>query len=216
MKKLLVVALLLVMSANLNIFAQNSDDNKAILFQFNGLSLLRADAFEGGVGGKFYLNNRMAIRGVVKFSMNSSTDPWTGAAAGNDGETSSTTIGLGGAFEYHMVVGKLSPYFGGGFGFSTTSSEEKSPYPNGGSQTVKKDDPAYNAGTNLSLYALLGVEYFIYDNVSLAAEYRLGFNSLSRADYSITSGGITSTTKMGSSTSIGTGSQGLFTLAFYW
>lgn len=215
MKKLLVAALLLVMSANVNIFAQESG-YKAILFQFDGLSLLRANAFDGGVGAKYYLNNRMAVRGVVQFTMASSVTPWTGAAAGNDGESSVTTIGVGAAFEYHMVVGKLSPYFGGGFGFRSVTSEEKSPYANGGSQTVIKDDPAYNAGTNLSLYALLGVEYYIYDNVSLAAEYRLGFNSLSRADYSITSGGITSTSKMGSMTSIGTGSQGLFTLAFYW
>ncbi|HRI46157.1 MAG: outer membrane beta-barrel protein [Ignavibacteriaceae bacterium] len=216
MKKLLVVALLLVMSANFNIFAQPVSGSKAILFQFSGLSFLQANEFEGGAGAKYFLNNRIAVRGLVKFSNSSSVTPWNGVSAGNDGESSTTMLGLGAAVQYYMTIGEMSPYFGGGAAFSTTSSETKSAYPNGGSQTVTKDDPATNAGTRIDVYALLGVEYFIKENISLSAEYRLGYGSLSRADYSITSGGTTTTTKQGSSSSLGINSQGLLTIAFYW
>lgn len=219
MKKLTALFVLFFLVANISTFAQRTGD-KALLFQFSGLSFLGANEFDGGIGGKMFLNNKMAIRGVVKFAMKSETDPWNGVAAGNDGEISASKIGLGAAFEYHLAHDKVCPYFGGGFEFTTSSTERKVKYANGTQQNVIVNrtlgELGIEAGTQLGVFGMLGAEFFIFDNVSLGAEYRLGLSSMARSDEENTAGGVTVKTKLGSKSSFDVSSQGAFTLAIYF
>lgn len=186
--------------------------SKAVLFSFNGLSFLGAGAFEGGLGGKYYLMESMAIRGSLQFLTASESTPGTTT----DGSTSATRFGLTAAAEYHLLKTRVSPYVGAGLSFSTTSTTDKS---NTTPQvTVKNrsagetiDSTLYLAGTGFGINGLGGIEFFITKEVSLAAEYQLGYSLLSRSDEV-----AAVTTKNGSLSSFGITATGLLTLAFYF
>src|ERR1035437_7417101 len=101
--------------------------SKAILFSFGGLSNMAANNFDGGAGIKFFLASPMAIRVGVQANLSATTTPANPVApqVGMDGSTSSTTIGVEGALEVHLTTTRLTPYLGGGVGFSLTSNESK-------------------------------------------------------------------------------------------
>ena len=122
--------------------------------------------------------------------------------------------------EYHVTSTRLTPYFGGGIGFSTISNERKP-------AVVGPSAPIYQftfkneagAGTSINFFALMGFEYFIVNEVSLAAEYRLGYSLLSPSDLIVSSSDPASTsvtTKGTSSHSLYLNSAGFLTLAVYF
>jgi len=230
MKKLLPVLVLLLTSSlalgqgvNPNLNAGST----ALLFTFDGFSTLRAGSFEGGVGAKYYLSPKMAVRGALLFANASEDIPVNPPAGqtGQDGEQSATQFGVSAALELHLSSKRASPYIGGGIGFSTTSTETKSPVIGASTNqvTVENDDVGevvngvtYLGGNTLSLFALAGVEFFLFNEVSLGAEYRLGIDKLSRADQKITSGNQTQTTKVGGGSNLGITNSGLLTLSVYF
>lgn len=223
MKKVLLVGIAVLTISSLS-FGQDVMPNlaggsKALLFTFGGLSTLNAGNYSGGFGAKYYLSSSMAIRAGVQFTNNGTTTPANPAAGqvGVDGSTSSTTIGVGGAIELHMGSGRVSPYIGGGVGFSTTSTEAKNAAvatpPATPVQTTTK-----NAGgnTTFTVFGLAGFEFFLWKEVSVSGEYRVGFSSTSMKDLEVTTGPTTTTTKQGSSSTIGIAAQGQLTLAVYF
>ncbi|MBN2188445.1 MAG: outer membrane beta-barrel protein [Chitinispirillaceae bacterium] len=194
------------------------------LFTFNGLAYLGAGDYNGGLGVKYYLANNMAIRGGLQFAtygyVNYANPP--AGQTGIDGEESAMQIGINGAFEYHLATGRVSPYVGAGFGFTTTSTEELS-------EEVGNPPPAqdktvngrlgvgpYDAGTALSLGALAGLEFFVTKEISLSAEYWLGYTSLARADEEFTTGSTTTTYKIGAEGDINITTTGAITLSVYF
>ncbi|MEX0602974.1 MAG: outer membrane beta-barrel protein [Bacteroidota bacterium] len=233
MKKILVVLLALVLTGSMA-FGQEVNPNitagsKALLFSFNGLAFLAAGNFDGGIGGKFFLSDMMAVRVGLQFASASATNPWPGVVTppntSVDGTQSATQFGVGGAVELHLAKGRVRPFIGGGVGFSTTSTESKDPErgnPPPAQTTVKNNangetigGMTFVAGSSIEVYGLVGFEYFLYNEISLGAEYRVGFMSLSQKDQEISSGSVTVTTKGGSSSLIGVTTSGVFTLAVY-
>ena len=109
---------------------------------FNGLS--------AGLGLKYWLGQKAAVRGILDFGYhnNSATS------------TSQTTFGLSGAFEYHFVRARVSPYAGGLAGINIAT--------------------ATGTPSNFAFYlaGILGAEVTLIDSVALFAEYnlRLYFN----------------------------------------
>jgi hypothetical protein len=100
----------LVFMVALGAFAQGKGNPKGrklgLLFNLDGFLLDAENAKSGvvpGLGMKFWLADKMALRGVLDFSYASDS------AAG----TSATTFGLSAAFEYHLLKAKVSPYVGG-------------------------------------------------------------------------------------------------------
>jgi opacity protein-like surface antigen len=230
MKKVFfVVGLLLVNSLA---FAQGVNPNyssgsKAMLFTFDGLSTLRAGNFEGGIGAKYFLGQKMALRAALQFASSSEDIP-ANAAAGQqatDGEQSGTQFGVSAALELHLGARRANPYLGGGLSFSTTSTESTNPVigPSSSQTKVENNDIGENVngrtflgGTTLGVFALAGVEFFLINEVSLAAEYRLGISKISRADEKITLGNQTQTTQVGGGNDVGINNSGLLTLAVYF
>jgi len=197
-------------------------NSKAMLFSFSGLSVLGAGAFNGGFGGKYFIMNSLALRGSLQFLTASQSTPANPPAGvtGTDGSISATQFGLTAAMEYHLLKTRVSPYVGGGLSITTTSTENKNPVTGTTAQTTTKNSAAgetvgstvYHAGLGLGINGLAGVEFFITKDISLAAEYQLGYSLLSRYDQSIGA----ATTKEGSLNSFGISSTGLLTLAFYF
>lgn len=230
MKKLLSVVAVLI--ANSLALGQGVNPNynagsKAILFTFDGLSTLRAGNFDGGIGGKYYLGKNTALRAGLQLA-SSSEDLPANAAPGQqatDGEESATQFGVSGALEFHLRSKRASPYLGGGLSFSTTSTESRNAVigPSTNQTTVENDRNGENingrtfvAGTRLGVFGLAGIEFFLFNELSLAAEYRLGISKISRADEKVSAGTQTQTTKLGSGSDIGISNSGLLTLAVYF
>lgn len=195
----------------------------ALLFNFAGLENLNANSFNGGIGGKYYLSPTMAVRGGIQF-VTASEDIPNNSTNGRDGEVSGTTLGLSGALEIHGGSGRISPYFGGGAAFSTTSTEFKSPtFTDNATQTVIKNDEAgeaingsfFRGETRFDFFALLGVEFFILNEVSLAAEYHLSFSNSSGKDEEFSQGTTTTKSETGSTSGLGISTAGFLTLSVY-
>lgn len=201
---------------------------KAVLFSFSGLATLGAGNFDGGIGGRYFLTDAMSVRGGVRFASAGQDVPANAPAGqqGVDGSLSALVYGVSGAVEIRMARKRVSPYLGGGVSITMTSTESKSseqgnPPP---AQTVVKNDNGgevvngtfYSAGTTLSLFGLFGVEFFLYEEMSLAAEYRLGYASTSRPDEETTVGPTTTTVQSGGGSTLGFTNGGALTLAVYF
>jgi len=101
------------------------------------------DGVQGGLGLKYWLGDKMALRALLDVYHNSDS------AAG----TSTTTFGLSGAFEYHFTKGKVSPYTGGLLGVSITTGD--------------------TSDLDLYLAGILGAEVRVLDYLGLFGEYNL-------------------------------------------
>lgn len=200
---------------------------KAVLFSFSGLATLGAGTFDGGVGGKYYLSDEMAVRGGLQFasaSQDVAANPNPGQT-GTDGSLSASRIGVSAAVELHMTKKRVSPYIGGGVMFSTTSTESKSVEvgaPPATPTTTKNDVSGevvngsfYQGASTFTVFGMLGVEFFLYNEMSLSAEYRIGFSSSSRPDMEMSNGTVTVTQKVGGGSTIGFSTGGALTLAVY-
>lgn len=217
-------------------YAQNEFRNsitagsKALLFEFSGFSNIAAGNFEGGIGGKYFLNNNMGVRASLQFTTASTDIPANPGAgqSGIDGDASATQFGITGALEYHFGLGRVSPYFGGGLGFATTSTSSKQPVVGplnaqlvqvevknriGGEQIGGQ---TFTGGTSFRVFGEMGVELFLFREFSLAAEYRLGFISSSDADQEVTANNTTETTTGPTTKAFGIDSQGFITMAIYF
>jgi hypothetical protein len=186
-----------------------------MLFSFSGLSVLGAGMFNGGFGGKYFIANSLALRGSLQFLTASQSTPAN--PSGTDGSSSVTQFGLSAMVEYHLLKTRVSPYVGGGFSFSSTSTSDKAVVNGPGAQTTIKNGPvtfggvSYLGGLNFGINGLAGIEFFITKDISLAAEYLLGYSLFSQYDRV-----AATTTKEGSTNSFGISSTGLLTLAFYF
>jgi hypothetical protein len=193
--------------------------SKAFLFEFRGLDNLSANSFNGGIGGKYFLMSNMAVRGGLQFVSISEDSPFQGTG-GADGEAHATQYGIFGAVEMHLNTSRVSPYWGGGLEISFTSTESKTDVADPVDQETinnnRNGEFGYFGGTEFNIFGLLGVEIFIVKNLSLAAEYRLGFSTHSYSDQEVTQRNVTVTTKQGSRNEIGVASSGVLTLAVYF
>ena len=218
-RKIALFVLVLIISA----FGQEtattaSSGSKALLFSFFENSTLASGANQGGVGIKYFITPQVGLRVSIQLARLSETTP---ADPGLDGTNSLTGLELATALEYHMNFKRVSPFIGGGIGFATISTEMKPVVRGTGTlyQYTYKNRSGSGAGTQMSVFALMGVEFFVTNGVSIATEYRLGYTSLSESDEEITysaPGSTSVTNKGGSSNSIGLGSTGSLTLTVYF
>jgi opacity protein-like surface antigen len=132
---------------------------------------------------------------------------------------------LSAALELHLGSKRASPYFGGGLGFSTTSTESKNLVlgPSSSQTTIENNENgesvngrSFLGGSTFDIFALAGVEFFLFNEVSLAAEYRFGFSKISRADEKVTVANQTQTTELGGGSNFEITNNGLLTLAVYF
>jgi hypothetical protein len=201
----------------------NGVGSKALLFTFTGLANLGAAAFNGGVGGKYFFADKMAIRGNLNFTTSREGKPFNGGSTGGtDGYNSGTAFGLGAALEYFLAKTRLSPFVGGGLGISTASTTQKAPAAAGTVQpeidnaAVAVNGISYIPGFGLNINGLAGAEFFITKEISLALEYQLGYFLTIAADRKDITGTTTTTTKIGNQSTLGFRYGGFVTLAFYF
>lgn len=99
------------------------------------------DGFQSGLGMKLWLGEKSAVRALLDFYHL------------NDSVTTTTNFGLGGAFEYHLLQRRVSPYLGALAGL------------------LVQTGPANNVG--LYFGGMLGAEFELVENLNLFGEYAL-------------------------------------------
>ncbi len=159
-----------------------------------------------GAGGKFYISDDLAIRGLLAFATSSKGDADLTKSA--NGKVSTTQFGVGAGIELHTrPVYSISPYFGGQVAFASAN------------QTTTKNLVAKTGGkistlatttseTKLSasgfgIEVLAGFDWYVFRGIAIGAEYGLNFST---ASASSTSGGTTTDVPSATSIAIGVGS----------
>lgn len=211
MKRVLLVVLALVVLAG---YASAQDmpaiksGAKSLNFTFGGFGGfgLTGTGPMGGIGLSYFLSNEGAVRLGLQVSSTSTktpANPPTGQT-GTDGESSSMTVGLGVDYLMYMGSGRVRPYMGGGVGLTFGSNSSKPPVVPAGPQSETKNNPAVGpTGITFGLSGIAGAEFFLYNELSLSAEYRLNIiTASSPADMEVTAGNTTTTTKQPSTTTI--------------
>ena len=196
--------------------------SKALLFNFSGLNVLGANNYAGGIGAKFFLSPAMALRGGLQFGTTNTTlhsaIPIPVGLTEMEGSATSMNFGLNAALEMHMSPSRVSPYIGGLVGISSLSNETTpatigAPPVAGG---TTKNSVGSGAGMRLSAGGLCGIEFFLTKEISLSAEYMLGYSMVSPYDQEVTNAGTTTTTKGNSSWTINIATVGGLTLSVYF
>lgn len=145
---------------NSNDEIQTKQPNWGFIFNTSNI-FLDIESYQAGFGAKAILEDDLALRFLVDGYYSSSTDTFS--------------ISLGTAVEKHFRRQRVSPYWGGfiELGFMRQFEEFDS------------DNWTENLHFPLSAGVILGVEFFIFENVSLFAEYNLVFEgSITSSTYS--------------------------------
>ncbi|MDH3252164.1 MAG: PorT family protein [Ignavibacteria bacterium] len=214
MHKFLSLALALCLAANLQAAdpkPMTRSGDKALLFTFNGLSLLGASSFAGGVGFKFYIARDLAARVGVGFDLAKQTfkNPAPAPLPANtlsESKYSTTLFTIAPGITYNIATSNsVVAYVGAQVLFITTSTSQ-----DGTLGPLPDNTPSFTAqqevkitSTSIGAAALLGVEWFAWDNISFGAEYAFGFLSAT-GKTEVTNGGITTSVDDPSTTAFGT------------
>lgn len=220
MKTIFSILVVLIFSFSL-LLAQETESYyeagaKGITLQFNGFS---PRSFNGGIGGKYYLMTDFAVRGGLLFSSARQTNPFQGTG-GVDGEQKASEFGIFVGVEKHLNIHRVSPYLGAGFEYTSTSTERKTAEADPADQeTIKNSrfgELGYQGGTTLGFALMFGFEFFPVKDLSLGAEYQLGYMKTSLKDEENTVGNVTVTYEQGSYRAYGITSSGMLALTFYF
>ena len=171
MKSILFVALALVFTVGAVQAAEISTKagTKALVFEFNGLSTLGLNPYNGGIALRYYLSDGLAIRPGVQFGWNQNTVKPT---SGNLKNTT-TSVGVNAVLEKHLTgPTSVSPYLG--VGASVGYRKVKNEYP--------ASNPADQNTTSVGVMGVAGFEWGWTESVTLGGEYTLGFNYSSSKD----------------------------------
>lgn len=190
--------------------------SKSMLFTMQGLATLGAGDFNGGFGAKYFISDKMGIRAGLGLIMANEGIPLPDGQSGTEGSRSAFGFGINAALEYHLLSTRVSPYLGAGLGFSTMSTNYEALVvaPATFQRTTENDlggedigSSTYYAGTAMNIGAIVGVEFFVTKEISLAAEYQLGYTMVSVPDEKDnTAPGTTVTTISGGQSYLGLGS----------
>lgn len=167
----------------------------ALLFNYGGLFSSTPAAFDTiGIGGRYFLDRSLALRGALGIGLETTTIASDNSAV--DEVTNETSLySLEGGVEYVLARTKTAYLYTGGI-LQLSAGEVNPEEGNNNTST-----------TGLAVAGLLGANYFVTEGLSIGAEYRLGVHYRSQEQQ-----GNDVTT---STTNIGTGTVG-FHLGFWF
>jgi hypothetical protein len=153
--------------------------------------LLDIQGFQGGVGVKASLKDWM-LRGMVDLLLSTEFDPFS--------------LSLGAVLEKHLWPGPVSVYWGPAVETGFTSL-----------LLFKTDEDNWSrTGTvPLSLGCVFGIEFFIFDALSVFVEYQAAFELGINWTRVSTAGSVSSTTELTYNLDVGMGNNAMFGIVFY-
>jgi len=190
MKRLVAVLLVLALACGTVLAADTAKPitkagSKALMFDLGGLANLSAGNYEGGLGFKFYISNGFAVRAGLGFGTSSETtkNPSTvvplPATQLSESKLSSMSFTIAPGIQYDLVTtNAVVAYVGAQVSF--TSSNQERTGNNAGMGVGFTQGNSYKTSSSIfGAAAFIGVEWFPWENISFAGEYRFGFASSS-------------------------------------
>ena len=226
MKKTLVVVLVLAVAFGTAVAGDNAKPitkagNTALMFDLGGLAALSANNYQGGLGAKYYISNGFAVRIGLGFNSSSTTtknpaDP-VPATQLSESKYSALSFTVAPGIQYNVASSAaVVAYVGAQVAF-TMGKQERDGNANSFNVGFTKDNKYKESTSTFGAAAFVGVEWFAWDNISLAGEYRFGFTSTT-GDAESTAGTTSTKVDAPSTTAIGLGSgnAAALTLSVYF
>lgn len=177
---LLISSITFAQEKESNLFTQKS--SKALLFSFRGLDNLSAQDFDGGIGGKYFVNDQLAIRFGLQISGMKQTTPANPDTSQNgyDGKRTRSSITFSPAVEWHFNNKRISPYAGLGLKYVSSSSSRnyERVWNKDYTGNITKSIFEESGAVKLVFFILTGVEVFIIQGISLTAEYLFEYETI--------------------------------------
>lgn len=225
MKRLAVLVLVLLFLASVSFAGDpkpvTNSGSKALLFDLGGLASLAAGNYGGGIGAKYYIASDLALRLSVGFNTSTQTDKNTQSPLppGRIGESTLTSTGfsIAPAITYNLAKSSTVAAYIGGMVIFNSSNEKREGNSAALGAGFDSGEEYRVSSTGFGFGGILGAEWFPWENISLSAEYRLGYAHSSRTTESTTGG--TTVSVDGPTTSgfgIGSANSAAFTLSFYF
>lgn len=157
--------------------------SKALLFDLTGLAVLSAGNYQGGIGGKYFVANGFAVRLALGAfsSATTTTNPAVPIPAIQLSESRYTSVGFSivPGVQWNVAQSNaIQAYVGLQISYSR-KVEERTGNASSFDLGFTKDNGYKKWENSFGAGALVGVEWFAWDNISLAGEYRLTFESRS-------------------------------------
>jgi opacity protein-like surface antigen len=172
MKKLIVLCIIILPISLLAQTAENDSLKRknAVLFSFNGLNL---NAFDNGIGWKRWLSDNIAINSKLEILISKEKKQSSDVLNGSENSKYNLELTFGLERHFHRA-NSLSPYIGGQLGIGYERIENKI-LP----MTFSFMGPYYlydieTKSGSVSLQMVLGVEYYLKENISLSGQYGIG------------------------------------------
>jgi len=225
MKRLAILVLVLFLLTSVSIAGDpkplTQSGDKALLFDLGGLANLAAGNYGGGLGAKFYIAPDLALRLSLGFRTSTQTDKNTQSPLPPDriGESNltSTEFSVAPAVTYNLAKSSTVVAYVGGMVGLTTTKEKREGNSAGPGVGFDRGEEYRESTTTWGFAGILGAEWFPWENISLSAEYRLGYSRSSSTTESTTT--ATTVTVDGPTTSgfgLGSANSAAFTLSFYF
>ena len=153
--------------------------------------LLDIQGFQGGIGTKVSLRDWM-LRGMVDLVLGTEFDPFS--------------LSLGAVLEKHLCPGPVSIYWGPAVetGFTTILVSK-----------IDEDDWSRTNIIPISLGCVFGIEFFIFEALSIFVEYQAAFELGINRNRVSTAGSVSATTDLTYTLDIGMGNNAMFGIVFY-
>lgn len=136
---------------------------KGLLFKFEGLSNLNLNSFSGGIGFKYTIDESTWLRHILSISSSRQNPHHRG------NETKGSQLGFNLNTDYIIDMAKreqLKPFWGGGFNVGYRNYYDLS------ESNLSKNENNRNS-YSFGIGGLIGVEYYVKENISLSAEYNV-------------------------------------------
>ena len=188
MKQLIAVVLVLTLAVGTALAADNSKPiqkagSTALMFDLGGLANLSAGNYQGGVGFKYYISNGFAVRAAVGFGMTSTTtknpaDPIP-TTQESESKYSAMNFTIAPGIQYNVATSAAVVAYVGAQISYTMGSQTREGNANNFNVGFSKDHEYKESTSTFGGAAFVGVEWFAWDNISFAGEYRFNFSTTS-------------------------------------
>lgn len=188
MKQLIAAVLVLTMACGTALAADNSKPvqkagSTALMFDLGGLANLSAGNYQGGVGFKYYISNGFAVRAAVGFGMTSTTtknpaDP-VPTTQESESKLSGMNFSIAPGIQYNVATSAAVVAYVGAQISYTMGSQTRTGNANNFNVGFSKDHEYKESTSTFGGAAFVGVEWFAWDNISFAGEYRFSFSTTS-------------------------------------
>jgi hypothetical protein len=197
--------------------AQSHKGNKGLCFSVSGLSTVAIGQYEGGIGGKYWISDKLAL--ISSIGINAKKNTSSSVVGYTEPKTTSSSCSFFAGLEDHFLIKKkISPYLGGGLRFSIARATTYNPIPkeNPPPTAAKK----YTSDTwSTGVRGFCGIEFFFADWVSLSGQYQIDYltGKTTNKTFRVGGEGVTNPDESKSTTTtLGMGTSSLVATFYIW